>query len=121
MFNNASILTNLGNFQKSSEAIATWQSNGLKFDDVYENTEEYNLNKEDKILIELDEMIDDMLRNKKLHPNVTEKQKTKHLSCFCYTIFSSWTKKYCSKLYTQFYYENQATKLILRKELFLGY
>ena len=41
-------------------------------DDVYKNIKEYNPNKKRKILIVLDEMIADMLRNKKLNPVVTE-------------------------------------------------
>ena len=41
-------------------------------DDVYKNIEEYNPNKERKILIEFDDMIADILSNKKLYPKVTE-------------------------------------------------
>ena len=41
-------------------------------DDVYKNIKEYNPNKKRKILIVFDEMIADMLRNKKLNPVVTE-------------------------------------------------
>ena len=41
-------------------------------DDIYENIEEYNLNKERKILIVFDDMSADMLNNKKLNPIVTE-------------------------------------------------
>ena len=41
-------------------------------DDIYENIEEYNRNKERKILIVFDDMIADMLNNKKLNPIVTE-------------------------------------------------
>ena len=40
--------------------------------DIYENIEEHNLNKENKILIVLDDMIADMFSNKKLNPMVTE-------------------------------------------------
>ena len=40
--------------------------------DIFENTEEYNLNKKRKIMIVFDEMIADMLSNKKLNPTVTE-------------------------------------------------
>ena len=40
--------------------------------DIYENIEEHNLNKENKILIVLDDMIADMVSNKKLSPMVTE-------------------------------------------------
>ena len=41
-------------------------------DDGYKNIKEYNPNKKRKILIVFDEMIADMLRNKKLNPVVTE-------------------------------------------------
>ena len=40
--------------------------------DVYENTEEYNLGKKRKILIFFDDIIADMINNKKLNPIVTE-------------------------------------------------
>ena len=40
-------------------------------DDTYKNIEEYNRNKEHKILIVFDDMIADMLSNKKLSPIVT--------------------------------------------------
>ena len=40
--------------------------------DIYKNIEEYNPNKKSKILIVFDDMIVDMLSNKKLNPIVTE-------------------------------------------------
>ena len=40
-------------------------------DDIYKSIEEYNPNKKCKILIVFDDMIDDMLNNKKLNPVVT--------------------------------------------------
>ena len=40
--------------------------------DIYKSVEEYNPNKEQKILIVFDDMIADMLSNKKLNPIVTE-------------------------------------------------
>ena len=39
---------------------------------VYKNIDEYNLDKENKILIVLDDMIADMIHNKKLNSTVTE-------------------------------------------------
>ena len=39
--------------------------------DIYENMEEYNSNKERRILIVFDDMIADMLINKKLKPIIT--------------------------------------------------
>ena len=41
-------------------------------DDVYKNIEEYNPNKKRKILIVFDDMIADMVCNKKLNPIVTQ-------------------------------------------------
>ena len=41
-------------------------------DDIYENIEEYNPNKKRKILIAIDDVIADMLSNKKCNPIVTE-------------------------------------------------
>ena len=41
-------------------------------DDIDKNIEEYNANKKRKILILFDNMIADMLSNKKLNPIVTE-------------------------------------------------
>ena len=40
--------------------------------DIHKNIEEYNPNKQRKILIVLDDMVADMLSNKKLNPIVTE-------------------------------------------------
>ena len=41
-------------------------------DDIYKNIEEFNLKKKRKILIVFDDMITDMLSNKKLNPIVRE-------------------------------------------------
>ena len=41
-------------------------------DNIYKNIVEYNPNKKRKILILFDDMIADMLSNKKLNPTVTE-------------------------------------------------
>ena len=41
-------------------------------DNIYENIEEYNPNKECKILIVFDDMIVDILSNKTLNPGATE-------------------------------------------------
>ena len=41
-------------------------------DDIYKNIEEYNSNRKRKILIVFDDMIDNILSNKKLNPIVTE-------------------------------------------------
>ena len=41
-------------------------------DDIYKNIEKYNPNKKRKILIVFDDMVADMLSNKKLNPIITE-------------------------------------------------
>ena len=41
-------------------------------DDIYKNIEKYNLNKKRKILIVLDDIIADLLNNKKLNTIATE-------------------------------------------------
>ena len=41
-------------------------------DDIYKNIEEYNLNKKRKIFIVFDDLMADMISNKKLNPRVTE-------------------------------------------------
>ena len=41
-------------------------------DDIYKNIEEYNLDKKRKILVVFDDMIADILKNKKFNPIVTE-------------------------------------------------
>ena len=40
--------------------------------DIYKNIDEYNLNRKSKILTVFDDMIDDILSNKKLNPIVAE-------------------------------------------------
>ena len=56
--------------------------------DVYENIDEYHIDKECKILIVFDDIIADMTNNKKLNSKVTayQRQKVKHFYCFYYTI-----------------------------------
>ena len=64
--------------------------------DIYKNIEEYHPNKERKILIVFDNMIADMLSNKKLNPIVTEpciRGRKKHFTCFYHMLFCS-TKKH---------------------------
>ena len=41
-------------------------------DDIYKSIEEYNPNKQQKILIVFDDIIANMISNKKLNPKVTE-------------------------------------------------
>ena len=65
--------------------------------DIYKNIEEYNPNKKRKILIAFDDMIADMLSNKKLNPIVTElfiRGRKLNIFFFFYTILFCCTKKY---------------------------
>ena len=52
-----------------SKAFVKYSNN---VDDIYRNIEDYNPNEKCKKLIEFDDMIADMLSNKKLNPIVTE-------------------------------------------------
>ena len=52
-----------------SKAFVEYSNN---MDDIYKNIEEYNPNKKREILIIFNDMIADMLSNKKLNPIVTE-------------------------------------------------
>ena len=56
---------------------------------VYKNIDEYNTDKEHKILIVSDDMTADMINNKKLNSIVTQlfiESEIKHFSCFYYPI-----------------------------------
>ena len=52
--------------------LKLFTENSDNVDDIYKNIKEYNPNKERKILIIFDDMIAEMLNNKKLNPIVTE-------------------------------------------------
>ena len=58
--------------------------------DVYKNIEEYNLSKKHKVLIVFDNMIADIINNKKLNSVVTELfirgRKLNISNCFYYAI-----------------------------------
>ena len=63
-------------------------------EDFYRNIEEYNIGKKRKILIVFDDMIADMINNKKLNPVVTE-------------LFIRDQRKRCqTKFYPLFHYKN---------------
>ena len=70
-------------------------------DDIYENIEKYRSNKKHKILIVFDDMVTDMLSNKKINPVVTAlfiSGRKLNMSLvflfFFYTILFCCTKKY---------------------------
>ena len=79
-------------------------------DDFYKNIEEYNPNKQRKILIILDYMIADTINNKKLNPIVNELFITGRKLCISLVFktksYFAIPKKYYTKFYTLFYYEN---------------
>ena len=59
-------------------------------DDVYENSHDYNPSRKRKILIFLDDMIADIMKNKKFQALIKElfikSLKTKYFTCFYYSI-----------------------------------
>ena len=66
-------------------------------DDNHKNTEEYNPNKKQKILIVLDDMIADILSNKKLNPVVTElfiRERKLKISLVFITVLFCQSKRY---------------------------
>ena len=76
--------------------------------DVYKNIDEYNVVKERKILIFFDDMIADMINNKKLNSIVTElfiRGRKLNIS-FVFITRSYFKVPKDVKLYWLFYYEN---------------
>ena len=64
---------------------------------IYKDIEEYNPNKKRKILIDFDDMIADMLINKKLNPIVTElfiRGRKLNISLVFITVLFCCTKRY---------------------------
>ena len=57
---------------------------------VHNNISEYNPDKENKILTVFDDMIADMINNKKTkfssNRSIYQRKKIKYFSCFCYAI-----------------------------------
>ena len=66
-------------------------------DDVYENIHDYNLSRKRKILIVFDDMIADIITNKKFQAIRKELfircRKLNNFTCFCYTILFFCSKK----------------------------
>ena len=75
---------------------------------VYKNIEDYNPTKNRKVLIVFDDMIADMINNKKLNPIVTELfTRDRKLNISIVFITQSYFKvPKVTKFYTFFYYEN---------------
>ena len=77
--------------------------------DVYKNIEDYNPGKKRKILIVFDDMIADMINNKKLIPVVTElfiRGRKRNISI----VFITQSYFKVPKFYTLFYHENSKQK-----------
>ena len=78
--------------------------------DIYENIEEYNLNKKHKILIPFDDLIANMVYNKKVNPIVTELyirgRKLNISLVFLHNPIFLNQNKSQTKFYTLFYYKN---------------
>ena len=77
--------------------------------DIYKNIEEYNVGKEHMILTVYDDMIADMLTNKKLNPIVTElfiRGAKLNISLVIITQSCFAEPKCQTKFYKLFYYEN---------------
>ena len=65
--------------------------------DVYKNTDEYNIDKECKILIVFDNLIADIIKNKKINSIVTElfiRGRKINISRFYYPVIL-WSSKRC--------------------------
>ena len=79
-------------------------------DDIYKTIEEYNPNRKRKILVVFDDMIADMLSNKKLNRTVTELfirgRKLNISLVFITQYYFAGPKKYSTKFRALFYYEN---------------
>ena len=79
-------------------------------DDIYKTIEEYNPNRKRKILVVFDDMIADMLSNKKLNRIVTELfirgRKLNISLVFITQYYFAGPKKYSTKFRALFYYEN---------------
>ena len=81
---------------------------------TYKNIEKYNPNKRQKILITFDDVIADMLSNKKTQSNskriIYQREKIKYFSCFYHTILFPCFKTYQAKFNTPYCYEKSKQK-----------
>ena len=82
--------------------------------DVYDNIDDYNSNRRRKILIILDEMIVDIMKNKNIlcHNQriVYQMQKTKYFTCFYYSVLFFCSKRFQIKFNTSFNHEKKKRK-----------
>ena len=85
-------------------------------DDVYKNIEEYNPNKRRKIIIVFDDMINDILSNKKLNPIATGlliRGRKLNIS-LVFTTQSFLLCQYYTQFYELLYFENTKQTRISR-------
>ena len=76
-------------------------------DDIYENIDEYNPNKKRKILVVFNEMIADIMSNKKIHAITKELlQKAKYFTRFYHSVFFFCSKRCHIKFNTLLDHEN---------------
>ena len=103
--------------------IKNWENAGIKhlnysktfiecsntMDDVCEDINNYNLNRIRKILIVFDDMIADIMTNKKFQAILKElfMPKDKYLSCIHHSVLFLCPKRRKIKFYALFYYEDQ--------------
>ena len=80
--------------------------------DLYKNIEEYNSSGQCKILIVFDDMITDMLSNKKLNPTelFIRERKLNISFVFVTQLYFTVPKKYQTNFNTLFYYEKSKQK-----------
>ena len=78
--------------------------------DIYRNIDEYNADKERKILVVFDDMVDDMINNKRLKSIVTElfirDRKLNIPLVFIMQSYFKVSRGYKTKFYSHFYHEN---------------
>ena len=91
-------------------------------DDIYENIEEYTLNNKGKKLIVFYEIVADMFSNK-TQSNITIVNICRKLNILLFLLHNLdfCTKKYQTKLYGSFYYENLKQTRASRNRIFIRY
>ena len=75
-------------------------------DDVYENIDDYNPDRKRKVLVVFDDMIADIMTNKKFQAIIYYMQKTKYFTCIYHSVLFFCSKKCEIKFNTLFDYEN---------------
>ena len=84
-------------------AFTEWSNT---MDDVYENIDDYNPDRKRKVLVVFDDMIADIMTNKKFQAIIYYMQKTKYFTCIYHSVLFFCSKKCEIKFNTLFDYEN---------------